>query len=309
MAFKLLREVLEIGEEHKGILTARATEAYLAREVDGSTLTAKITDLTEVLTTSRERREHFKTADKMWLSRQLEKWNNGDNYVVIATRDHPLEVITNDVCLLLTIEGIPYLVSTLRDIAPIGWLISGGCPNNFSELKAPHEIAFREVCEEVLIGDVNGNAYTFGLLDEHVQMLFSKLGLSLGPSIKRLSLETIKPKRQSGKNADASWFHLHTQTSKFSLDTCVHNAVIDIDPEIASACTTLYCNITLPTSMCLQDLRLYDGEELPDGTMLKRPMRLTKKDGACIALFIQGQYVPVTGGWITETSAKQTAIV
>jgi len=159
--------------------TARATEAWLQKKAkkERAVLYVELDGNTEFITNGRERREHFRSIDSAWLEKQLKKDSKD---IRIADLDHPLEVISGDVCLILKIEGEKYILSQYRDIEPIGWLIPGGLPKNLEELCYPIDVATREVREEVLIADTSGRVYTLG---EQTEQLTRNIKLwDLSPS-------------------------------------------------------------------------------------------------------------------------------
>lgn len=294
MAFKTLGEVLENGNE-ENLLTLRATKASLSlqRGTSQRQLIVHVSDEMEVITSARERREHFKTADRQWLENQLSLWENGVP-VDIGTDDHPLEVITGDACPLLVINGEEYIPSILRDIPPVGWLLPGGCPQNFDEVLDPNSAALREMREELLMGDITGRVYSFhDTNDGVVRARFTAIG------VESMGIEMISVGRSMPRMGDADELAITYKGDMFH----AMNPVF-IDPEIASTAVTLYLRLHVPIKS-LEYLRLFDGEVLPNGTALKRPVRLLKKNGSFAALYLNGNYVPTTGGWITETTGRQ----
>lgn len=295
MAFKTLAEVLENGNEGN-LLTLRATKAFLEKGAAGRRwLIVYVSDDTEVITSSRERREHFKTADRQWLENQLSLWENGVS-VDIGSGEHPLEVITGDTCPLLVINGEEYIPSILRDIPPVGWLLPGGCPANLEEVLHPDRVALREAQEELLIADSAAHAYSFCINEKMVRENFAAIGVELA-EIKMISVERPMPIMGDADELVMVYKEdvIRTITSIF------------IDSEIASTAATLYLRLHVPVEN-VEKLRLFDGELLPNGTALKRPVRLLKKDGSFAALYLNGNYVSLTGRWITETTERQSAL-
>lgn len=296
MAFKTLGEVLKIGEEGFPLLTLRSTKAFLQRNAAGKRqFIVKVSDETEVITSSRERREHFKTANRQWLEEQLAVWRNGVP-VDIAIDDHPLEVITGDVCPLLVINGEEYIPSILRDIPPIGWLLPGGCPANLDEILHVDYAALREMQEELLIGDAARNVYSSRADEEGVRASFTA---ATGINPAKIKIIPVEHLVMNVGDADelVIWNEGHAFRTMLP---------IFVDPEIASTAATLYLWLLVPVQS-LEELRLFDGEVLPNGTALKRPVRLLKKDGTFAALYLRGNYVPMTDGWITKTTGRQSA--
>lgn len=295
MAFKTLGEVLKNGNEGN-LITLRTTSAILRRGAAGKReLIVHVSDEMGVITSSRERREHFKTADNKWLKQQLSNWQKGIP-VSVATNEHPLEVITGDACPLLVINEEEYISSILRDIPPCGWLLPGGCPTNFEELLHPDRVALREAKEELLITDSTAFAYSFCTNDKLVRENFAAIGVKLA-EINMLSVERPVPPMGDADELVIVHGGAVVRTS----------IPVLIDPEIASTVATLYLRLHIPVRN-LEELRLFDGEVLSDGTPLKRPVRLLKKDGSFAALYLNGNYVPLTDGWITETTGRQSAL-
>ncbi|MDP3990938.1 MAG: hypothetical protein Q8P63_01440 [Candidatus Nealsonbacteria bacterium] len=275
------------------ICTARVTRAWLNQP---GVLQAEITSETEFITTGQERRDHFNSASKSWLQRQLQLWQEQtSNSVKVAAPGHPLEIICGDCCLILKIEGIRYIVSTYRDIMPQGWLIPGGVPDNIEQLFSPKEIAEKEVAEEILIGDIHNRVY-FLQSRQETEINIEKWGL------KPTAMIPLSIKELTWKNkGDAQTLLLKTPDRQVRLD----DVVIFIDPEIASAVLTLYWEIEIPFS--LKELRLFDGEshwEHPD-ISLNRVIRLVPVGREKpVAIFSSGQNI-LGEGWITETTKKQ----
>lgn len=297
MAFKTLGEVLSKGEVARGLFTVRAKMASLQRPRDKRVLIVDLMDNDEVITSLRERREHFKMVSdsSVWLEKQLTWWRDGIPSVSVATPHQPLEVITGDACPLLVINEEEYVPSILRDIPPVGWLLPGGCPENLEELLHPDRVALREAREELLVGDIMGCGYSFHSDEKEVRAGLAAIGVE-PTEIKMISVERPEPNIGDADELVMRWRDNVVRTT----------APIFVDPEIASTAATLYLRLYVPVNN-LEELRLFDGEVLPNGTALRRPVRLLKKDGSFAALYMNGNYMPVTGGWITETTGRQSA--
>ncbi|MFH1462172.1 MAG: hypothetical protein ABIG08_00505 [bacterium] len=292
--FKKLREV--IGEEEKtSLLTARTSNAWLCK-APMPTLFVDLDREMEVLTSPRERRQHFETASN-WHQEQLEEWRKSvASDVGVASVEHPLEVVTGDVALILVIEGEQYLVSSYRDIPPQGWLIPGGCPRDLEELLNPKLVAVRECSEEVIIGDKGGRIYSFSsIISEELKASLSAWGLESTVLISVPSQE-IKPARGDAENLVMGFNGREIETKGVN---------VTVDPEMASVSITLCYKVELP--IALKDLRLFDGEVLRDGTLLNRPVRLTNRDGLMVAIFSRGQEI-LSADWLSEGERARAVI-
>ncbi len=292
--FKRLNEFVE-GRTGQ-FLTARTTKAWLEKSESKKTLYVVLKKDSEILTTSKERREHFENVDREWFEKQLKKWNKKrTKRIEIATPEHPLEVVTGDTCPILKIEGERYVLSFYRDIVPQGWLIPGGCPRNFQELLNPKITARREFCEEVLIGDIQGRVYSFYSLDK------------LKENCKSWKLEPTEIKPIFDRELSLEKGHASDLVMKMgSKRKRTENISIIIDAEIASVSATIYWEGK--PRIKLSDLRIFDGEKLKDGSLLNRPVRLTNvKDESLAAIFVHGQNI-LSADWITPTTEKRATI-
>ena len=292
MEFKRLSEV----GEQTGVLTLRTTRAHLY----SNELLVRIDQNPEVLTSSKERKEHCQSSNPVWLREQLEMWEGArEDRVTVATSDHPLEVMTCDVCPILLIDGKRYVVSFLRDIWPVGWLIPGGCPLSFRELLVPTRVAFRELEEELIILDNNDTAYTFGISEE---ALFKVLkGYRVTPkNIVQIPMQDIPP-----FPGHASILRIMEGEKNY---LSIGNINVTIDPHIGSVAITFYCEIEIPVS--LSELRLFDGEFLGNSDVLiNRAVRLTERFAISevnekdepVAIFVSGNNV-LSADWTSPAT-------
>ena len=290
--FKKLRE---IAEGRVDLLTVRTTEARLERNSMETILQVIIDGDMEVLTTSKERKEHFETASS-WLKEQLKRWNHPKiSRVEVATFEHPLEVVTGDVAPILVIEGKKYLVSFYRDILPTGWLIPGGCPRVREELIRPRPLAVRECSEEVLISDTKGRVYNFFPSSTELEENIQAWGL------KPTELVSLLPKELLSPGGDAR----NLVIMDGDQERWTRDVKVVVDTQIASVSITLYWEITLPIKF--EELKIFDGEKFPDKTLINRPVQLTDESGSRIAIFSRGQNI-LAAGWISE-GEKERAII
>lgn len=273
--------------EERGVrlLTVRCTNAWLER----STLFVELSEDDEIFTNSRERITHFESIETRWLQNQLA---SQDEKVMIATPDHPLEVLTGDVCPILQIEEEDYILSFYRDIMPQGWLIPGGCPRSLDELLNPKLIAVREAAEEILIGDKSGNVYP--LPD-------SKIQLEANLEAWKLESNTIIP--LNIKEVPLKWEGITALVIRTKDKETKTEGSFTVDPFIGAVDLTLYWRIELPVK--LSELKIWDGERLPDRP-LNRPARLTDRKGRTKALFSGGNNI-LSASWMNpETRTRAT---
>jgi len=295
MEFKKLGEVLA-KEEKTSLLTVRATEAFLVRKDEINTLQIVLNGNNEILTSSKERRRHFGISAPDWFSKQLEEFcKPGAAKTVIATIEHPLEVITADVCLILEIGGEDYILSIFRDIPPIGWLIPGGCPSYLEELLNPRLTALRELSEEIVIADTKGRVYVFDF--PGIEDIKSYSVWNLKPSeIVPLAVEKV-----FSKKGDAQILSIEYNGKKYITE----DVNVFVDPQTASTTIVLYIRVFLQIG--ISQLRLFDGEVLDDGALLNRPVRLSTKQGKIAALFHRGLNI-FSASWITPATEKAAKI-
>ncbi|MFA6436831.1 MAG: hypothetical protein WC242_01780 [Candidatus Paceibacterota bacterium] len=305
MTFKQLSEVTG---QRVDLLTVRTTNASVFQ----NQLVVHLNPDPEVLTTSRERREHGQSDNHEWLKSQIKKVESSSSIAIInvADQDHPLEVVTGDVCVVLVVEGKRYIVSLLRDIWPVGWLSPGGCPRSFIELLNIVAVAEREACEELIIADTDINIYVLDSpqnVARHKEIL-RILGLYEHKQ-KFHFLCTAQVRELSPYPGHANRLTIY-QGGEQLCD--IGNLNLSIDPVTASVAATLYWEIELPIP--LSKLRLFDGELLPDGSLLGRPVRLTQKIALAeapsndkdevAALFYRGINVLNTS-WLSPTMASR----
>ena len=288
----MFKKLKEVAEGRVNLLTVKTTAAWLEREPEPN-LHIVIDDTMEALTSSGDRKEHFKTAST-WLKEQLEKWQNPlVSKIEVATAEHPLEVVCGDVAPILVIKGKKYLVSFFRDIEPVGWLVPGGCPRNREELLNPRQLAVRECGEELLIGDKRGRIYNF--LPSSAEVIETIQAWKLEPvDFISLSPKELPPAKGHAQNLVMEYH----DTKKWT-----KNVNVTIDHQTASVAITLYWEINLPIG--LEELRIFDGEKT--GALINRPIRLTTEDGVLAAIFSRGENI-LSAGWITEAE-KGRAII
>ncbi|OGL88756.1 hypothetical protein A3H75_00400 [Candidatus Uhrbacteria bacterium RIFCSPLOWO2_02_FULL_51_9] len=277
-------------------ITVRATDATLTRDGETRILYVRMRDDTEVCANNADRRSHFVGADAGWFRDRLERFTGGIFNIPIGTPEHPLEIVTGDTCLVLVIEGARYVVSFLRDIDPVGWLIPGGCPQSLDELLQPKIVANRECMEEVIITDREGtilwHADRNNVLGETFKAAFAGWRLKT-ESVRLLESQPI-PTAGIG-TAD----RLVIEYAGKKHET---TAPVFIGPEIASAAITLYREVEIPVP--LADLHLYDGEMTPKGELIRRAVRLTDVWGNMVALFTNGLNA-LEMPWNTPRTADQ----
>lgn len=291
----MFKKLKEVAEGRVNLLTVRTTEAWLEREPEPN-LHIVIDDIMEALTSSADRKEHFKTAS-VWLKEQLEKWQNPlVAKIAVATAEHPLEVVCGDVAPILVIKGKKYLVSFFRDIEPVGWLIPGGCPRSREELLNPRQLAVRECGEELLISDTRGRIYNF--LPSSAEVIETIQAWKLEPvEFVLLSPKELPPIKGHVQNLVVVYHDAEKWTK---------NVNVTIDHQTASVAITLYREINLPIG--LEELRIFDGEKREGtGALINRPIRLTTEEGSLVAIFSRGENI-LLAGWITE-GEKGRAII
>ncbi len=295
----MFKKLKEIAEGRTDLLTIRCTNAWLERNPE-PTIFLEINDEMETLTSSRERREHFKTASP-WLAEQLVRWKNSDmSKITVATQKYPLEVLTGNTVLVLVIEGKRYFYSIYRDIYLKGWVILGGCPRSREELLNPRILIARECAEEVLIGDTVGKIYDFSTSVNEVMEnvdAWQKEGSLITKEIVSLSAEELPPAKGDAQNMIIK---LNGQETK------IENITVMINTTVASVGTNTYLEVVLPVK--LNELRLFDGEKLPNKVLLNRLVRLTDEQGGWSALFSRGDNLFLAADWITPTIAEKAVI-
>lgn len=294
----MFKKLKEIAEGRTDLLTIRCTNAWLERNSE-PTIFVEINDEMEALTSSRERREHFKTASP-WLAEQLARWKNSDiPKITVATQEYPLEVFTGDTALVLVIEGKRYLYSIYRDIYPKGWLMPGGCSRSREELLNPRMLIARECSEEILISDIVGKIYNFSTsaneVMESVEAWQKERALIAGEVVS-LSVEELPLAKGDAQNMI---IRLNGRETK------IENITVMIDATTASVSTSTSLGVVLPIK--LNELRLFDGEKLPNKVLLNRPVRLTDEQGDWSALFSRGDNI-FLAGWITLATAEKAVI-
>lgn len=302
VVFKKLNEVKGDTDQ----LLVRTTEAYLKKEnqegKEIKTLYVKIEENSESMTNFKERRKHFKTAEREWLENRLKEFKSPEaKEVEVADSKRPLEIITGDVFLILQIKSKDYSLGFFRDIEPIGWLIPGGCPENLEEVFNPKTVAARELCEEVIIGDIYGKIYSLGGSQKNlVENLHS---WNLEPE----EITPLETKEVSFEKGQAQ----NLVIRKGGREEKIENVAVGIDSQNASVSITLYRRAILPGKLSLSELRIFDGERREDGSLLKRPVRLkrieAKKDEPPDAIFVSGNNILLVD-WHTSIIEELAAI-
>jgi hypothetical protein len=145
-------------DEKLDFLAVLATEAFLRRHNGGATfLHTAIDNQSQVVTTTKERKQALEEAEQKsdWLTSQLHDWRWCDDKdeVMVADGEHPLMLLAGDVDLWVRVREERFALRTLRDIKPEGWITPGGFPGSLEELLRPTSIQYREVDEEVVIGN------------------------------------------------------------------------------------------------------------------------------------------------------------
>lgn len=298
----MFKKLKEVAEGRTDLLTIRCVRAWLERR-PSPILIAEIDDDMEVLTASRERREHYPTSVN-WLKKQLAEWRQSNTQkVMIASTEHPLEVVTGDTGLILKVEGKRYLWSVYRDIPPKGWLMPGGCPRSISEILNPRALAVRECSEEILISDTAGRVYNFFPSDqeltENIEAWQEERSLQATEIISLPAKELQPP-----KGGDAQKLVIRYQGE----EKVTSNVDLRVDADISSLALTLYWEVVLPIKF--DELRLFDGEKLRGKTLLNRPVRLVSQVGGkqkVAARFSRGDNIDLAG-WITPETAERAVI-
>lgn len=291
-----LKRLKEFIEEKSDYLVIRTTNAWLLKEEQKKILQVEIDEDSEIITNNKEGFAQFQNIQPEWFQNQLVYWNKlRVSKVRIASPEYPLNVLLANICLVLVIEGKEYLLSFYRDISLQGWNMPGGCPKNLEEIFSPRAVAIRETCEEVLLGDANGRFYFFG---------FSKVEIEHGLDawdLKPKEIVSLSPKELSFGKGDAQNLVLEMPDR----ETRIENIVLTIDPYYALFWITLYWRLTLPIK--LSELRIFDGEQKRDGSLLNRVVRLTTKDGEIAAMFVYGQNI-FSADWSNPAIKKQVSI-
>ena len=295
-----LRKLKDIApREELNLLTVLARQVHLERRNGKSYLVAHITDDDKVLTSSRERRQHFNDVDTERFQQQLKIWKNGEeDRVIIANLDHPLEFIAGGICPILVLDDGEFVVSVRRDIFPKGFLIFGGCPVSIEELLNPRLTAVREAIEELLLGDTGGRVFSIG--DPTVL----KQGLQdWGVEVKEILPAKIEEVYSARGVAQHLELHMlingHVETRN------IPDVNLFLDADVASLQLVLEWRISFPAGIKVADLRVWDGERLPDGHLIRRLVRLSTPQGLTRAFYMNGDYVPIQGGWLSENMAEQ----
>ncbi|MFH1036565.1 MAG: hypothetical protein V1756_00645 [Patescibacteria group bacterium] len=297
----IFKKLSEFKEGGLALLTLRATNAVLVRRGDTAYLVVILpendTDI-EVMTSTKERREHSNTVSPEWLSIRLEEWRNGSPKVTVATPEHPLEIVTGDVCVILEIEGQEYVVTFYRDIPPKGYLPAGGCSKNKRGIFFTRETANRETFEEFMVGNDTGTFYTLGhsaeaqaCLEENLQIWGLKADTILHPDV----IEWFFPKKGEAQNLIIEQGVREYRTE---------NASFFIAPQTASVAMTLFWKVSIPAK--LSELRFFDGEKSKDNSLLKRPVRLTTRDGKPVAIYVYGNEVMNATWHLPSTKERAT---
>ena len=295
--FKKLKDI----DGNFDVLTVRCTNAELERR-DGHTLfSMNISEEMEVLISSKERREHRRQFSP-WLDKQLQLWNEQKSHTLkikVATKDHPLEVITGDTGLFLNIEGIRYRYSTFRDIEPIGWIIPGGCPRSKAELFDPRNLSDRECAEEALIADCNGNVYNFSKFTDAVNKNiddWQKKGINFGDII------SVPVKELTPYQFDADVIIIKTDNTEKE----INGLYVDINQISMTASANRYLEVVLPIKF--GELRLFDGERGLNNSLLNRPIRLQDAKENTKAMFWSG-FSLMPNNWSGPKMSKKATFI
>lgn len=272
----------DLGQEAKiSLFTIRATDVRL-KPPHGIFVKFDPKSNPEVITSAKERKIHGEKSDSSWFKSRLSAVTV---YDYIANHDHPLEVATADICPILKIGGQRYLVSFLRDIWPEGWLIPGGCPQNPEELLISLEAtAQREFFEELIIANNQTRIpyrRGFGIHEIFSKNILDYYKLKCSDDAPCLLIEKTKP---VPGQAEQLLIESHMGFSQIA------NVNVTVDPVTASLAITSYWEIDLG-DINLSQLCLCDGEELSNGALIDRYIRLTQQNKIA-ALFRSGRNIP-----------------
>ena len=295
----MFKKLKEVAEGRTDLLTVRSTDVWL-RRMPEPTLYVAIDEEMEALTSSRERRQHFSTVSP-WLRSQMEKWEKEElDPIQVGSRAHPLEVVCGDVALILIIESKKFLVSFFRDIDPVGCLVAGGCPRSLKEFLDIGALAAREGSEEIVVADTYDRVYQMFPSKEEIEENCRVLNLN-AKKIIRWPGKGVLPPKGDAQNLKMSFGGRETET---------RGGNITVDYEIASVSVTFYYEVAFPFP--LDDLRIFDGELLPDKTLIHRPVQLTDENGNQVAIFSRGHNIFAGKGgkpkWISEGEKKRAVI-
>ncbi|MFH1401481.1 MAG: hypothetical protein ABIG40_00760 [Parcubacteria group bacterium] len=300
----MFKKLNEVAEGSTDVFTIRGTKVWLKR-CPQPTVIVEISNNPEVLTSSRERREHFATASP-WLAEQLKTWEFPQiSEIEIARPGNPLEVLCGNVGLILVIEGRKYLYSVYRDIFPKGWLLPGGCSHLCREIMNPREVAFRESREEILVADKSDRVYRLVLpnskgldneLMENIDSWQKERALPTKVDVVDLKTKELLPIVGHARNLIV---RINGQ------ENLTQNVSVVIDSEIAILEVNCYLEVSLPID--LHQLRLFDCERLPNGNLLNRPTRLTDVNGNVAAEFSRGDNI-TRASWITPAMEYSASI-
>jgi len=265
-------------EEPGDLLTIRITKALLKKEEkkgkEIKTLEVKIEENSEVMTNSKEREEHRKRMKnkKKWFDKKLREFKDPEKKepVTIANPNHPLEIITGDVSLLIKIEDKEYYLFICRDIDPEGWINPGGCPENIKELYNPLHVAKRECGEETCILEKKGKgkAYTaYSLCFSKEEWIKNHICWLLKKDIYPKEIIKLKRNKIFSEKGDAQNLVIKRESKKERVD--IKNVNIFINTKKASVKIILYWEVKPPVKM--DELVMFDGE---DENKINRPVGL-----------------------------------
>lgn len=273
----------DLKEKKYDVLTARIIKAQLRRKPK-NTLYVEFTNNLEAITSNKGRKEHFERAAKNWLNGRIHTWNSQKfDKVDVAAIFSPLEFPTGDVILIINFEsGEKLILNYRRDIFPIGWLVPGGCSINKKEMFDPRAIATRELCEEVMIRDIYGSFYSICYSPESLVKNIHSWGMEVNPK----EIIALESKEVFFKKGQAQNLIIETKDGKKEFK----NVVVAIDPDNASVSVNFYREVDFPGK--LEEIQIYDGERLKDGTLVKRAARLVDpKDKSAQAIFVDGKNI------------------
>jgi hypothetical protein len=273
-------------------------DVRLVRENNRNLLYVVLSGDPEVLTSSAERKEHFQQvqrANSYWFQKKLRQFRRSRlSKVRIADSEHKLEFISGDTCLILAISGREYVLSAMRNITPLGWvIIPSGCSNKVSEIPFPEQISKRELSEEVILGD--GKVFYNLGSRESLELGLARWGLK-AEKIIPIEAETLFfPDRGDAQGV------VFLQDGKEVARQ--ENVDLTVDADLGIVCATFYKRVRIPCR--LSDLRVYDGEfNEAAKALIKRPVRLTTPSGRTVALFINGTDV-LHSGWTTKMNKRR----
>ncbi len=272
------KRLSDVANQVLEVFTLRIRDAFIQ---DGI-LTIQLPGDPEVITSAKERILHGQSIDSAWIQNQLSQLGSSSK-VVVADDQHPLDIASCDICIVLIIGEQRYVVGILRDKWPEGYLAPGGCPKSFNELLNPESVAEREAGEELIITNSSDSpsCYIFRETSEREK---DEILLALDSfRVKDISkFVQLSHRKIASVIGHAKSLVIWQNGRRISW---TNDANITITPLSGLVSVTYYWEINLP--MPLNKLRLFDGERLPNGSFLGRAVQLKQKDKVK-AIFVKG---------------------